>query len=389
MNKDVVILKKGKDKPIRNRHHWIFSGAVFSMPDFEDGVVMPVKASNGDFLGQAYFNKRSSIIGRMISFDDRPVKDIICGNIRKAFEYRKQFIPETTDSYRIVNAEGDCLPGLIVDLYKDVVVLQIATFGMEKLKDTIVEALKDILHPKCIYEKSKIPARKEEGLKEFEGALYGELYEPIEIKEDSVKFLVNIKDSQKTGFYFDQSQTRKLVQSISKHRRVLNCFSYTGAFSVYALRGGAERVNSVDQSEDAVGLARENLKLNGYDIKSNKFYVASVFEFLRNETEPYDFIILDPPAFCRKRQDVINACKGYKDINRLAIEKVEPNGLVLTCSCSYHVDESLFRMVVFEAASEAKRNVRIIQKHHIAYDHPINIYHPETEYLKSLLLYVE
>ena len=211
----------------------------------------------------------------------------------------------------------------------------------------------------------------------------------VRILEEGLPFWVSIARSQKTGFYLDQREMRKLVRGLAAGRHVLNAFAYTGSFSVYALKGGAVRADSVDSSENAIGLAQENFELNRLPADSGYFFTADIFEFLRGPDLDYDFIILDPPAFAKKKPDVVQACRGYKDINRLAIQKVRPKGLVLTFSCSHFVDESLFQKVVFQAAREADRRVRILQRHHQALDHPVNIYHPETEYLKGLLLYVD
>ena len=386
---NAVILKKGKEKAILNRHHWIFSGAVKSMPGFEDGSILPVLSEDERFLGQAYFNKRSAIVGRMISFDDSPAGDTVKENIRKAIDIRSKFFGSGTNAFRIINGEGDSLPGLIADKYDDVIVLQINTLGMEKLKPLVVDTIKEALSPACIYEKSKLPSRREEGLPNFEGVLHGKVEGDIEISENGMRFLVKLPQSQKTGFYLDQREMRKLAGTHAGGRSVLNCFSYTGGFTVYALKGGAKRADSVDESEEAIKYAAKNVELNGYSTDTNDFYIADVFEFLRDTNGAYDFIILDPPAFAKRKTDVVKACRGYKDINRIALKKILKGGLLMTFSCSYHIDEVLFQKVVFQAAVEAGRNVRIIQKHRLAYDHPVNICHPESNYLKGFLLYIE
>lgn len=384
-----VVLRKNRDKAIKNRHHWIFSGAVKSMPEFEDGSILPVKSFEGEFLGTAYFNRKCSIIGRMVSFDETPPLKAIEQNIERAVAYRGVYLKDKTNAYRLVNGEGDMLPGLVVDRYADVLVIQITTLGMERLKPFIIEILLKNLRPQTIYEKSNLPARHEEGLGDFEDFLYGKKIEVVEILENGMSFLVDIVHSQKTGFFLDQREMRQLVRSLSKDRRVLNCFAYTGGFTVSALKGGAQQVDSVDTSERAMELARENVKLNRLKVKGNGFYIKDVFTFLRECGSSYDFIILDPPAFAKKKADVVQACRGYKDINRLAMQKALPRSLLLTFSCSFFVDEPLFQTVVFQAAQEAGRNARIIQKHHLAYDHPVNIYHPESDYLKGFLLYLD
>ena len=385
-----VVLKPGRDKAIRNHHHWIFSGAIQSLPAFENGSILPVQSADGDMLGHAYFNRNSSIVGRMVSFGNTAPEDAIRQNVERAIELRRRFFnPAVTNACRLINAEGDFIPGLVADMYNDVLVLQVATLGMERLKPFFLEFFVKNLKPRCVYEKSDLPSRREERLPDYEATLYGEPVDQVRILEEGLPFLVNITGSQKTGFYLDQREMRKLVREQAAGRRVLNAFAYTGAFSVYASKGGAIRVDSVESSENAISLAQENFELNGIPVDPGSFFTADVFEFLRKPELDYDFIILDPPAFAKKKSDIIQACRGYKDINRLAIQKVKPRGLVLTFSCSRFVDESLFQQVVFQAAQEAGRRARILQRYHQPFDHPINIYHPETEYLKGFLLYVD
>ncbi len=389
MIQPAVILKKGRDKPVRQRHHWIFSGAVKRFPLFEDGDILQVQSSDGDFLGYAYFNRRSSIVGRMLSFDETEPRQAIEANFLSALSLRRTLVEPETNAYRVVNGEGDGLPGLVVDRFDNILVIQIATLGMEKLKDYIVGLLVRALAPLSIFEKSNLPTRREEGLPMFEGHLYGEPRETVEIQESGLRFLVEIPKSQKTGFFLDLRPMRRLVTSLARGRRILNCFSYTGAFSVAALAGGAASIVSVESSERASALAEQNFALNGFPTAGHRFQTGDVFEFLRQDDQSYAFVILDPPAFAKRKEDVARACRAYKDINRLALRRIAPGGLLLTFSCSYHVDSSLFQQVIFQAAAEAGKKARILQRHRLAYDHPINIYHPESEYLKGLLLYVE
>ncbi|MCX7912518.1 MAG: class I SAM-dependent rRNA methyltransferase [Dehalococcoidales bacterium] len=385
-----VTLKPGRDKAVRNRHHWIFSGAIQSLPDFEDGAVLPVRSAEGEMLGYAYFNRRCSITGRMVSFGTEPPQDAIRRHIEEAVALRYRFFDTgQTDAFRLINAEGDAIPGLIADLYRDTVVLQVTTLGMERLKSLVLGILVEAVKPACIYEKSVLPSRREEGLRDAEGALYGKLEEPLQIRENGLAFLIRVTGAQKTGFYLDQREMRRLTRDLATGKRVLNAFGYTGAFSVYACTGGAHRVDTVEVSEEALKLARDNFKINNIPEGTGRFFGEDVFAFLRRAgPDEYDFIILDPPAFAKKKSDVMSACRGYKDINRLAIQKVATDGLVMTFSCSHFVDEALFRKVVFEAAAETGRKVRILQKYRQPFDHPINIYHPETEYLKGFLLHV-
>lgn len=385
-----VVLKPGRDKAVRNRHHWIFSGAIRDLPDLEAGGVLPVHSAGGELLGHAYFNPRSSIAGRMISFGDEPPDMAIRRGVERALALRaRMFDPAATNARRLINAEGDGLPGLVADLYDDILVLQIATLGMDKLKPLVVDLLAGTLKPRAILERSDLPARREEGLGDVEAVLAGEPVDKIRILEDGIPYWVSLAGGQKTGFYLDQRESRKLVRAFAAGRKVLNTFAYSGSFSVCALLGGAVRADSVDASATAMALAQDNFDLNGFGSDTGAFFTADVFEFLREPALEHDFIILDPPAFAKKRADVVAACRGYKDINRLALQRVRAPGLVLTFSCSHFVDEGLFRQVVFQAAAEAGRRVRILQRHRQAIDHPVNIFHPQTDYLKGFLLYVD
>ncbi len=387
---NAVVLKPGRDKAVRNRHHWIFSGAIRDLPDFADGDILPVRSSVGEILGHGYFNRKSSITGRMIAFGAEPPEAAVRGSLERALKLRAGlFDPASTNARRLVNAEGDGLPGLIADMYDDVLVIQVATLGMEKLKPLVVDVLSGFLRPRSVIERSDLPARREEGLEPREALIAGEAVDKGRILEAGIPFSVGWAQGQKTGFYLDQRESRKLVREFAAGRRVLNCFAYTGSFSVCALLGGAVRADSVDTSAAALELAQENFELNGLSAGSGLFFAADVFEFLREPALDHDFIILDPPAFAKKRTDVVAACRGYKDINRLALQRIKTPGLLLTFSCSHFVDEGLFQQVVFQAAHEAGRRVRILQKHRQAFDHPVNVYHPETSYLKGFLLYVD
>lgn len=385
-----VVLKPGKEKAILNHHHWIFSGAVQTLPTFENGKLLPVHASDGRLLGSGYFNRKSNIVGRLVSFDSTPPLEAIQQSLDRAIAFRNiLFDPSQTNAYRLINGEGDGLPGLTVDIYDRVVVVQLSTKGMDVLRDWLVHEIDLRLKPFAIYEKSTLATRQEEGLSEVQGLLKGSLPESLVIKENGLSFKVNLEKSQKTGFFLDHREMRQWVRSLVKDKQVLNAFSYTGGFSIYALAGGAQRVDSVDISEEAMTLAKENVVLNGYDQANQGFFATDVFQFLRDRSLPYEFVILDPPAFAKRQKDIIPACRGYKDINRLAMQKMPSKSWLLTSSCSHYVDEELFQKVVFQAAQEAKRKVRIVGRHRLAMDHPINIFHPESNYLKSLLLYID
>lgn len=403
MKKQNVVLKPGKEKPIRSRHHWIFSGAISSLPDFVDGDILGVESAQGVFLGYGYFHHQTSISGRMLSFDKTSGADAVKENLDRAIAMREAlFDRKETNAYRLVHSEGDGIPGLIVDQYADVLVIQATTLGIDRLKPIITEHLQKRLKPRSIFEKSTSPSRREEGLKDQVGMLIGEPVLGVEIKENGLKFVVDIVNGQKTGFFLDQREMRAYVRELASGKRVLNCFGYTGGFSVAALAGGALSADTIDQDAGAVALAKKNVTLNNFKIKEvpsraersevegSGFITDDVFQFLRTkDLSKYELIILDPPAFAKRKTDVIAACRGYKEINRLAMERMPAGSILVTSSCSYHVDDKLFQTVIFQAALDAKRDVKIIGRHRHAPDHPVNIYHPEGEYLKSLVLFIE
>lgn len=374
-----VILKEGREKSALRQHPWIFSGAIKSAPSDRNGEIHPVHSFDGRPLGFAYFNSRSQLFGRFVSFGEEDPYVAIRRHLKEAVS-KRVFTPETT-TWRLVNGEGDFLPGLVVDKYGDLLVVQISTLGMERLKPLILEELQG-----PIWEKSNLPSRKEEGLAPSEGWLRGEGNPAREVLENGIKYLVNPQEGQKTGFFLDQRENRARIGALAKGKRVLNAFSYTGGFTLSALKGGAVFAHSVDISEKACRLVRENIALNGFE--PQEVFEEDVFEFLRRRPLDYDLVILDPPAFAKREKEVIQACRGYKEINRQAIAKMPKGSLLLTCSCSHFVDEALFQKVVFQASNEAGRECQILGRHLMAADHPLNLCHPEGDYLKSLLLYV-
>ncbi|SRR5581483_5399616 len=384
-----VVLKEGREKSLLNRHPWIFSGSIASIPSLENGEILAVYSASGEFLAKAYFHKENSISGRVMTFLDEPIEKCIEKRLTEALSLRiSLFNKEVTNCFRLINAEGDGIPGLVVDIYDDIAVMQVNTCGIERLKPFIVELLARKLKLRGIYEKSQSGARRQEGLADAVGLLFGECPKEILVKENSIQFLVGIEEGQKTGFFLDQREMRQLVEKLSSGKRVLNCFSYTGGFSLFALRGGATSVTSIDCSKDACRFAGENTLLNHFPLSKHTIIQADVFDFLKTPPNAYDIVILDPPAFAKKRQDVKEACRGYKEINRRAMEMLPMNSYLLTCSCSYFIDENLFQQVIFQAAIEAGRNAAISSQHIQAADHPVSLFHPEGSYLKSLLLHI-
>lgn len=332
-------------------------------------------------------SRGKSILGSMLAFGEETIEEALLRRIRGAVQMRKSwFDPARTNALRLINAEGDGIPGLIVDAYKDVLVMQVANPGIERLKKRIAENLILECKPRSLFEKSTSFLRRKEGLEEVRTHLYGESNSEVEVLENGLAFAVDVLEGQKTGLFLDQREMRSLVRNLSAGKRVLNGFAYTGGFSVAALAGGARHADSVEMSAKYGPRIEKNLALNR--LAGHQFICEDVFDYLKKTDWNYDLIVLDPPAFVKKREDIPRAFRAYKDLNRFAIENMKPGSLLLTCSCSYHVDEKLFQNILFRAALEAHRSVRILEKHRQAHDHPISIFHPESAYLKSFLLYI-
>ena len=387
-----VILKRGKDKPVRNHHPWIFSGAIDRVDDtLKAGDVAQVFSAGNEFLGSGYFNPSSQITVRLLRFDDGAIDaDFFDERICRAVDLRHLWFPDPkmTNACRVIHSEGDFLPGLIVDRYADYLTVQFLTAGMDRWRDAILNALVNRLSPRGIFEKGDAGERELEGLPLRNQMLHGEeVPKKLEILENGLRFLADLREGQKTGFFLDQRDNRKLIGSLCAGKKVLNCFSYTGAFSVYAAAGGAKQVISVDSSKPALEMASEHFRLNKLETP-HEIVCADVFEYLRKCEREFDFIILDPPAFCKNKHQVGNASRGYKDVNWQAIKRLSPGGLLYTASCSSFISADLFQKIVFAAAKDAGRDVKILAKTSHPADHPINVYHPEGEYLKGLLCQV-
>lgn len=386
-----IYLKQHKDKAVRNRHPWIFSGAIGKKdPEINDGDIIAVRDNAGVLLGSGYYNGKTQIAVRMLSFGDREVTDTYLRELVRAAVAKRAGNPLLRDTvaYRLIFSEGDFLPGLIVDSYGGHLVMQILTLGMEKLKDAVTGILMEEVRPASIYERSDHEGRGLEGLSPVLGQVRGETPADLVIGERGMSFHVDIGAGQKTGFYLDQRDNRALVKSIAGGRDVLNLFSYTGGFSVAAAAGGARRITSVDSSADALTMAGRNMELNRVAAPS-EFIKADIFQYLRDAPMEADLIILDPPALAKNRASVDRACRGYKDLHLQTARRCPAGALVLTCSCSRFIDMNLFQMVVFEAFADAGRKASIIGKYGQPCDHPVNIFCPETEYLKTMLLLVD
>ena len=396
-----VILKRGRDESLRRFHPWVFSGAVATIQGSPaEGDVVAVYSAEGQYLAAGHYQV-GSIAVRILSFDEDPTaSDFWKNSLAKAVEMRRAvgldcFSASDTNCFRLVHGEGDGLPGLIIDWYDGVCVLQAHSVGMFRAKAQICAALQEVLGDslKAVYDKSSGTAPFKAGLELVDGYLYRrEDFSASEtaVCENGRKFIVNWEEGQKTGFFLDQRDNRALVGKYAAGRRVLNLFCYTGGFSVYALTGGAKSVDSVDSSAKAIALADRNLALNGCDSALWHNCCTDAIEYLGQcEEGKYDLMIVDPPAFAKHRDALRNALRAYQRLNAAAIAKVAPGGLVFTFSCSQVVDKITFANTVFSAAAQTGRCVRIIDRFCQGSDHPVSIYHPEGEYLKGLLLYVE
>jgi 23S rRNA (cytosine1962-C5)-methyltransferase len=380
-------LKKGKEKPLLQKHHWIYSGAVHSYPE-EKGDIVIVETEQGEMLGTALLNKKGeSIAAHMIAFGFTPLEEALASNIAAAIRLRALwFDPKKTNAFRLINAEGDGIPGLIVDRYADLLVVQFSHPALDSIKTQILNLLKKQMHPRSIYEKSTSSLRKKGGMEAVEGFCYGPALSEVEVIENGMKLIVPIEEGQKTGLFLDQREMRAYVQSIARNKKVLNGFGYTGAFSIAALKGGASHVDTVDTSTKAGSVFHRNLKINQLD--PYPFIEEDMFAFLEGKPLDYDLIILDPPAFAKKKGDLDAAFKAYKSLNQTTIRKMKPGSILITSSCSYYIDEPLFQNILFRAALASKRSVKVIGSHRQAIDHPISIFHPESRYLKTTVLYI-
>lgn len=389
-----VYLKKGKDESMKRFHPWVFSGAISHIDEgIKEGEVVNVLNVNGVFIGRGHYQV-GSIAVRILTFVDEPVDDAFWyARLRCALEMRQSIgIADNplNNTYRLVHGEGDNLPGLVIDCYGKTAVVQAHSVGMHEARMAIAKQLVKVMDGRIdnVYYKSETTLPYKADLGQENGFVLGGTNENVAI-ENGLKFHVDWLRGQKTGYFVDQRDNRSLVEKFSKGKKVLNMFCYTGGFSFYAMRGGAECVHSVDSSAKAIELTTKNVELNFPGDKRHEAYCEDAFKFLDKCGDQYDLIILDPPAFAKHRGALHNALKGYTRLNLKAFEHIKPGSLLFTFSCSQVVTKDNFRNAVFTAAAIAKRKVRILQQLHQPADHPINIYHPEGEYLKGLVLYVE
>lgn len=389
-----ITLLPGKEQSPKRFHPWIFSGAIKNAEgEPQEGDVVEVYSSRNEFLGLGHA-QQGSIAVRLFSFEEREVNNEFWKEkIQRAFDYRTKLgltNDTNTNVYRLVYAEGDGLPGLIIDVYKDTAVMQCHTVGMYLARNEVAEALKQVLGAslKAVYDKSAETLPKPAELDAKNGYIFGSSG-ITEVTENGNKFLIDWETGQKTGFFIDQRENRELLARYSKGKSVANTFCYTGGFSVYALNAGAKEVHSVDSSKKAIELTDKNIELNKAGASSHQSFAIDTFDFLKDKDNRYDIIILDPPAFAKHREAKHNAVKGYTRLNAEAFRKIKPGGILFTFSCSQVVDKGLFHSTVMAAAIQVGRNVRIMHQLSQPNDHPLNIYHPEGEYLKGLVVYVE
>jgi 23S rRNA (cytosine1962-C5)-methyltransferase len=382
-------LKPGRDGPVRAGHPWIFSGAIASgLEGAEPGEPVAVHGAAGRFVAAGYVNPRTPIAVRVLTLEDEAIDRALVGRrVDEALALRRAMLPDGLVAYRVVNGEGDRLPGIVVDRYGEFLVCQLLTAGAARLAPALVECLQERLAPRGIFERSEGGVRAEEGLAGARAVLAGEEPPPrLAIEESGARFLVDVLHGQKTGFFLDQRETRARLRRISAGRRVLNAFAYTGAFAVAAGLGGAAEVVSVDTSRPALALAEAAWADNGLPPERARFVAGDVFEFLRAGADRWDLVVLDPPAFVRRRRDLTSGLRGYKDVNLQALRRLAPGGVLVTSSCSQHLGRAEFRDVVAAAAGDASRVAQVVAEWGHPPDHPVLVAHREGEYLKVLLL---
>ena len=392
-----VRLKRGREKAVLNRHPWIYSGAIASVGGSpEPGAVIDVHSSTGQFLARGYYNPRSQIVVRILTWDaSEEVNQAFWRRRLSASFARRQVLAENRDTtaYRLVYAESDGLPGLIVDRYDDRLVLQSLTLGIELWKPTLVDLLLEMLEPRGLYERSDADVRTHEGLQPVAGHLAGApLTDSTVVLENGLRFQVNIAQGHKTGFYLDQRDNRRKVADYCGGRDVLDVFCYTGGFAVYAGAQGANRVTNVDSSREALRVAKSNVGLNRLERDANQYVEGNAFQVLRafrDQGREFDLVILDPPKFAFSRAQINTATRGYKDINMLGMHLLRSGGILCTFSCSGLVSQDLFQKVLFGASIDARREVRILDRLAQSSDHPVLLSFPESAYLKGFICQVE
>lgn len=381
-------LGKGRERRVHRGHPWVFRSDIDRVEGpFSPGDDVAVHSSHGTFLGRAMYNPASQIALRLFTRHDEPIDEaFIRGRVMRAIEYRRSFAD--LRSCRVLFAESDGLPALIADSFGDTIVIQSLALGMERWKDTVVQALDEALSPRGIWERSDAKVRELEGMEQTQGLLRGAVPDQVEMEENGIRFLVDVKRGQKTGYFLDQKENRAAIAPFVKGARVLDCFTHTGSFALHAAHYGAAEVTAVDISALALAQAGENAAINGLALRTEE---ANAFDLLRAKQdagETYDVIILDPPAFAKSRATVTSALRGYKEINLRAMKMVRDGGFLVTCSCSHHVLPDLFSEMLVSAGANAKVTLRQVEARTQGRDHPILAASPETQYLKCHILQV-
>jgi len=392
MQDRIIRLRKGKKGRLEAGHPWIFRGQILKLTsNVRPGDIVTVISNEDKFIGRGYYNPASDITVRLLTFHDETIDNALLHNRIKEAASKRGFLKGVTNAKRLIFSEADRLPGLIADLYNDTLVFQVFTLGMERLKGSVLEIMNDIIRPRFIYEKSDSPFRSIEGLKQVK-TWHGDAGSgQVEIYEGSAKFIVDIINGHKTGFYLDQRRSRLALKTIAKGKKVLDLFCYTGGFSVNAALGGAEKIVGIDIKPEWLNLARKNAMLNDVSAAID-FKHGDVFEELKNicnRKEKFDIIILDPPSFVRAKKDIVTAAKGYKEINTLALKSLNEGGILCTFSCSHNMPNEMFSQVLKDLAKKAGRTFTILKRCHQDKDHPIIKEIPETEYLKGYFLRVK
>ncbi len=386
----MITLKKRADQRVRKGHLWVFSNEIADPPvaTLEPGAIHELVDSTGEFLGMVYANPASLIAARILSRKKVPIdRAFLQERIEEALERRKRLFPER-DFYRLVFGEGDLLPGLVVDRYNQFLGVQVLTAGMERMADDIVAALARVLEPDGIYLRNDSPVRSLEGLPQEKRLAYGHVPETVKIESRGVQFLVDIANGQKTGFFLDQESNRSLMgQYVPDRARVLDLFSYSGAWALHALAAGAGEATAVDSSRGALDLAEENARLNGMEGRFHAVRDGAV-DFLKKTDRTWDMVVLDPPAFIKSRSQIKEGCKGYIDVNRRSLGKLTSGGILVTCSCSRHLDPASFEEMLLIASRQAGKQLKLLEVRGQGPDHPVLLVMPETRYLKLIVAQV-
>ena len=384
-----VTLRKTRETRVRGGHPWIYASEIEKVEGpFENGDIVDVADFRGKFIGRGFYNPQSQISLRVLTRNDEPCdRDFFARRIQDAWDYRKLLCDPM--SCRLIYSESDFLPGLVVDKFADILVLQSLSLGIERIKDMLCDLLMEIVQPEGIWERSDVPVRRLEGLEQTTGLLRGAVPDEVDMVENGIHFIVDVKHGQKTGFFLDQKQNRAALRPLCRDARVLDCFCHNGSFALHAAKYGAKSVLGVDISEEALAVARRNAAINGFD--NVTFEAHNCFDLLRELTdagERFDLVILDPPAFTKNKAAVPSALRGYKEINLRGLKLVRPGGFLVTCSCSQHVLPEMFQDVINQAARDAKKRVRLVEFRTQGYDHPILPQSVETKYLKTMILQV-